>query len=100
MEPVSWTTRDEMPPCGHFIEDEVVGPKNERRFERELLACPYFADHPFRPAVLMACTRGICAKTEVIKPGKRDRAVPEGITPEQFQALKAGQYWLEIIGAA
>jgi hypothetical protein len=70
MEPVSWTWRDEDDP------------------------------HAFTPAVLMGCTRGVCAKTEVVKPKKRDRKVPTGITPEQFQALKNGSYWPEIMGAS
>src|SRR4051812_45384144 len=95
--PVAWTTRPVMPPCGHFISDEVVGTGDNIHFDPEVVRCPHFADHPARPAVLLGCIKGICATTETVMPKKRSRAVPEGITPEQFQALKAGQYWPEIV---
>ena len=67
MEPVSWSFRDDS------------------------------AEEPFPPAVLMGCTRGICARTEVVMPKPRARKVPAGMTPEQFQALKGGAYWPEIV---
>lgn len=51
-----------------------------------------------RPRVLLGCDGGVCAKTEIAPEKPRSRNVPEGVTPEQFLALKAGAYWPEIKG--
>ena len=54
---------------------------------------PWVSDDPW---VLTACTGGVCDKTESIRVSKRDRKIREGLTEEQFKALKAGRYWPEI----
>lgn len=54
----------------------------------------------FDPAVLLACVRGVCDKTEVCRPAPRSRKVPEGLTKYQFDQLKAGVYWPEIVADA
>ena len=92
MEPVAWTYREPGLDCGVYAgvpngEAECTNPDH------------LLLSHPFRPAVLLGCTRGVCAKTEVIAPKPRSRKVPAGMTPEQFNALKAGMYWPEIVGA-
>jgi hypothetical protein len=97
MEPISWTTRAvDMPACGHYLEDETAGTGDNVHFVTDVVKCPDVLTHPMRPAVLFGCTTGVCARTEVIKPRKRSRTVPEGITEYQFQALKSGTYWNEI----
>lgn len=50
----------------------------------------------FRPAVLMSCQVGGCIKVEAVMPRSRQRRVPDGLTREQWLALKNGIYWNEI----
>lgn len=52
-----------------------------------------------KPAVLMSCQRGVCARTEVHHVSKRSRKLPEGITEAQFAALREGKHWPEAVSA-
>lgn len=89
MVPLSWTERQDAA-CPLYWED-ILGDVDH------FYACNQV--HVFRPAVLMGCKTPACGKTEIVKPKPRARRVPAGVTPEQFNALKAGQYWPEIVGA-
>lgn len=51
------------------------------------------------PMVLFACKAGICARTVSIHPTAKSKTHPDFITDEQFEALKAGRYWPEIVNA-
>ena len=55
------------------------------------------AGSDFPPGVLLCCTKGVCAKTEAVYPKKQSRKVPVGLTQEQFDSLKAGRFWPEIV---
>lgn len=67
----------------------MTRPDDAEAFEELYGVKPY-------PAVLLGCTGGVCARTEVFKAKPRLRKIPEGLTPEQFAALKGGAYWEEI----
>lgn len=49
------------------------------------------------PHVLFGCTTGVCAKTVSVAPNQKSRTHPDFITDAQFEAMKAGKHWNEIV---